>query len=99
MSRDDIPVGSARLRGVVHGSVQGVGFRYFLFRIAGNLGLRGWVRNLDDGSVEFVAEGSRQDLERLLQSAREGPRMARVTRVDAEWSAASGGLDSFDLTY
>ena len=54
-----------RLHGTVHGDVQGVGFRYFLMREAQRLGLRGWVRNRDDGTVEFVAEGSRDDLDRL----------------------------------
>ena len=86
-----------RLHGVVHGDVQGVGFRYFLMREAQRLGLRGWVRNRDDGTVEFIAEGSRPDLERLHQAAERGPRMAHVKTVDAQWSAAAGNLDSFDL--
>jgi acylphosphatase len=67
-------------------------------REAQQLGLRGWVRNRDDGTVEFVAEGSRTDLDRLRQAAERGPRMAYVDRVDAQWSAAAGGLASFDLT-
>jgi acylphosphatase len=87
-----------RLHGVVHGDVQGVGFRYHLMREAHGLGLSGWVRNRDDGTVEFVAEGRRADLERLKQAAERGPRMGRVQRVDADWSSATGGLDGFDLT-
>ncbi|GAC1511769.1 MAG: acylphosphatase [Candidatus Dormibacteraceae bacterium] len=87
-----------RLHGVIHGDVQGVGFRYFLIREAQRLGLRGWVRNRDDGSVEFVAEGRRSDLERLMQAAEKGPLPARVDRVNVEWSAGTGGLDDFDLT-
>jgi acylphosphatase len=87
-----------RLHGVVRGDVQGVGFRYFMAREAQRLGLRGWVRNRDDGTVEFVAEGSRSDLERLKQAAEQGPQMARVDGVDDRWSAASGGLDGFDLS-
>jgi acylphosphatase len=87
-----------RLHGLVHGDVQGVGFRYFLMGEAQRLGLRGWVRNRDDGTVEFVAEGTRADLERLKQAAEKGPRMARVDRVDVRWSAAAGGLEGFDLT-
>jgi acylphosphatase len=87
-----------RLHGVIHGDVHGVGFRYFLMREAQRLGLRGWVRNRDDGTVEFVAEGTRTDLDRLKQEAERGPQMAQVERVDAEWSPAAGGLDSFDLT-
>jgi acylphosphatase len=84
---------------VVRGDVQGVGFRYFLVREAHTLGLRGWVRNRDDGTVEFVAEGTRSDLERLLEAARRGPSHARVSGVQSDWSPASGGLDRFDLTF
>jgi acylphosphatase len=87
-----------RLHAVIHGYVQGVGFRYFLLRRANQLGLRGWVRNNEDGTVEVVAEGRRQDLEQLKRAAEEGPRLARVARVDAEWSPATGGLEGFDLT-
>jgi acylphosphatase len=78
--------------------VQGVGFRYFLIRRARALGLEGWVTNRDDGTVEFVAEGSRPDLEQLERAAREGPRMARVRDVEVSWSNATGGLDRFDFS-
>jgi acylphosphatase len=84
---------------VIRGDVQGVGFRYFLAREARAIGLRGWVRNRDDGAVEFVAEGTRLDLERLLEAARRGPGQARVAGVNAEWSAARGGLEPFDLAW
>lgn len=87
-----------RLHAVVHGDVQGVGFRYFLLRKANQLGLTGWVRNNDDGTVELVAEGRRRELEELNRAAQEGPSLARVSRVEAEWSPAAGGMDRFDLT-
>jgi acylphosphatase len=87
-----------RLHCTVKGDVQGVGFRYFLIRRAQALGLSGWVQNRDDGTVEFVAEGSRRDLEQLERAALEGPRLARVTAVEVNWSAATGGLDRFDIT-
>jgi len=87
-----------RLHGVIKGDVQGVGFRFFLIRRAQALGLTGWVMNRDDGIVEFVAEGSRQDLEQLERAAHEGPRMARVTAVEINWSAATGNLSRFDIT-
>jgi Acylphosphatase. len=48
--------------------------------------------------VEFVAEGRRQDLEQLERAAREGPRMARVTAVEVNWSEATGDLSRFDIT-
>jgi len=60
--------------------------------------LTGWVTNRDDGVVEFVAEGRRQDLEQLERAAREGPRMARVTAVEVNWSEATGDLSRFDIT-
>ncbi|HEY8797142.1 MAG TPA: acylphosphatase [Candidatus Dormibacteraeota bacterium] len=87
-----------RLHGVIKGDVQGVGFRFFLIRRAEALGLTGWVTNRDDGVVEFVAEGRRQDLEQLERAARDGPRMARVTAVEVNWSEATGDLSRFDIT-
>ena len=87
-----------RLRGVVKGDVQGVGFRFFLIRRAQALGLEGWVTNRDDGSVEFVAEGRRRELEQLELAAREGPRMARVTAIEVSWSPATGGLQRFGIS-
>ncbi len=87
-----------RLHGVIKGDVQGVGFRFFLIRRAQALGLTGWVTNRDDGVVEFVAEGRRQDLEQLERAAREGPRMARVAAVEVNWSEAAGDLSRFDIT-
>lgn len=87
-----------RLHAVIHGEVQGVGFRYFLMRRGRDLGLLGWVRNNDDGTVELVAEGERPALELLERAAESGPSLSRVERVDAAWSAAGGGLGPFDLT-
>lgn len=87
-----------RLHAVIHGEVQGVGFRYFLMRRGRDLGLLGWVRNNDDGTVELVAEGERPALEELKRAAEAGPRLSRVERVDARWSAAGAGLGPFDLT-
>lgn len=84
---------------IVHGDVHGVGFRYFVQRSADRLGLSGWVRNNDDGTVELVAEGSRDKLEELRRAVEQGPRMAHVSRVDAEWSSATGGLQGFDLSW
>jgi acylphosphatase len=87
-----------RLHGIIKGDVQGVGFRWFLIRRAQALGLTGWVANRDDGVVEFVAEGRRPNLEQLAAAAREGPRMARVTEVEVNWSTATGDLSRFDIT-
>lgn len=87
------------MHAVVRGDVQGVGFRYFVQRRADQLRLHGWVRNNDDGTVEVLAEGDRPQLEELKLALEEGPRAARVSRVDADWMQATGGLDRFDLAF
>jgi len=88
-----------RLHAVVHGDVQGVGFRYYVQRKARQLGLHGWVRNNDDGTVELVAEGGRDELEQLKRALQEGPRMARVDRVETQWSNGTGHLHGFELAW
>ena len=66
---------------LIQGRVQGVGFRWYVNREAGELGLRGWVRNTEDGDVEVVVSGSEADLAELRSSLRRGPRGARVDRL------------------
>ncbi len=66
------------------GQVQGVGFRYFAETTAVGLGLRGFVRNLRDGRVEALAEGSPDALATFEHALRTGPAHARVERVDSE---------------
>ena len=89
--------GSGRVHVVVQGDVQGVGFRYFVADHARDAGLRGWVRNRTDGSVECVAEGPRADLETLLELLRRGPTSAEVEAVDVDWQEPEGGLDGFQI--
>ncbi|MBZ5555131.1 MAG: acylphosphatase [Acidobacteriia bacterium] len=66
----------------ISGRVQGVGYRYFVYHSAGQLQLKGYVRNLPDGDVEVYAIGNIAQLEQLKEKLLEGPRMARVTHVD-----------------
>lgn len=66
---------------LVQGRVQGVGFRWFVEREASVIGLRGWVRNTEEGDVEIVAAGNAADLDRLRASLRRGPRGSRVDRL------------------
>jgi acylphosphatase len=86
-----------RLRAVVHGLVQGVGYRWFVQRLASRLELSGWVANRPDGSVEVVAEGDDDDLAHLLAALREGPTAAAVTRVDTFEEPATGHLAGFTI--
>jgi acylphosphatase len=88
-----------RLHAVIHGDVQGVGFRYYVIDHARPLGLRGWVRNRADGTVEITAEGERGRLDQLLDLARRGPRGATVTDVKVDWAEASGDLGPFGITH
>lgn len=74
-----------RVHIVVEGLVQGVGFRWFVARAAGELGLGGYTRNLWDGSVEIEAEGSRSLIEELISKVKVGPRPAQVRDVKIEW--------------
>jgi acylphosphatase len=81
-----------RVTARVRGSVQGVGFRWFVRRIAGNLGLTGHAVNLADGSVEVVAEGPQEACQQLLDTLRGRGAPGRVDQVVAQWSAATGVL-------
>jgi len=86
-----------RYRVLVSGRVQGVFFRDTCRRMAVENGVGGWVRNLPDGRVEAVFEGKPDDVQRLVDWARHGPRHAAVTDV---WVRAEQpeGLDTFDIT-
>jgi acylphosphatase len=88
-----------RLTAIVTGLVQGVNFRWFTQRRASELGLVGYVRNRSDGSVEFVAEGPREVLERLLDFARVGPSSAVVENVESKWDASTGEFRRFDIRF
>jgi acylphosphatase len=87
----------ARLRMLVHGRVQGVFFRHAAAQEARELELRGWVKNLASGEVEIVAEGPRRELKIMAAWANQGPRLARVTGVDEEWSDYRGEEGAFTI--
>ncbi len=89
-----------QLRAIVRGRVQAVGFRDFVVSRAEDLGLAGHVRNLSDGrAVEVVAEGRRDDLEKLLQHLQRGPQGARVEDVETHWGPGTGSFRGFEVTY
>jgi acylphosphatase len=66
----------------IEGRVQGVGYREWLCREAGRLGLHGWVRNRPDGSVEALLAGEEGAVRALLTACRRGPILARVDRIE-----------------
>jgi acylphosphatase len=87
------------LRAVVHGRVQGVGFRWSAVREARSLGLSGTVGNRPDGTVEVVAEGNPVRLARLISWLEKGPPGARVSSVDVEWLPWSGAYNGFGVDF
>ncbi len=90
---------SKRVHCFVSGRVQGVWYRKSAQQTAQSLGLSGWVRNLDDGRVEFVAEGTADKVDALLAWAAEGPPGAQVGNVATEAEDPTGRNGDFDVLY
>ncbi|HVA81911.1 MAG TPA: acylphosphatase [Candidatus Binataceae bacterium] len=88
---------NARLRLIVSGQVQGVGFRFATVTEARRLGLAGWVKNLVGGSVEILAEGDKDSLSKLAAWAHRGPRFAGVDEVEEQWMGWRGELAGFKI--
>ena len=84
---------------VVRGLVQGVFFRATTRERARQLGVKGWVRNLPDGSVEAVFEGTKGAVEELIRWCHRGSLGARVEGVDVEWQDYRAEFDHFDILY
>jgi acylphosphatase len=88
-----------RLQAIVHGRVQGVNFRYYTRLRAQELGVTGYVRNKWDRTVEVVAEGEREAVEKLLEFIKVGPRGALVQRVNSQWQDPTGQFKYFEVRY
>ena len=87
-------------RAIVRGRVQGVGYRFFAERAARELGIRGWVRNLPDGTVETLADGDDEAVQKYMDRLRKGPLGSRVDAVEISEAAvpATEPLTRFDIT-
>jgi acylphosphatase len=83
----------------IYGQVQGVSYRWHARHLAQTLGIKGWVRNNRDGSVEVTAEGSRSNLEKLLQWCERGPAYAKVENLRSKWDRATGEFEGFSVRY
>lgn len=84
-------------RAVVSGRVQSVGYRAFAQRVARDAGVRGWVRNLPDGSVETVVEGEEAAVRTYLETLRRGPFIGKVTTLTEE-ELPPQGFQVFEIT-
>jgi acylphosphatase len=87
------------LHAIIHGRVQGVGFRFSTINQARRLGLKGYAANLFDGTVEVLAEGPPEKLDRLIAWLNHGPPMAHVTKVDHKILPFQGRYKQFGVKY
>ena len=88
-----------RVRVFASGRVQGVAYRFFAEKYAARMGITGWARNLQDGRVEVLAEGSGENIEAFLERLREGPRLARVENVVVRREASTGEFRDFQVVF
>jgi len=81
----------------IHGRVQGVGFRHSTLRTAISLGIKGYVKNLYDGTVEVLAEGDEKSMSQFLNYLKTGPRMAQVEKVELREANAENKYGDFHI--
>ena len=84
---------------LVEGRVQGVGYRNYVQRKAAQLGLFGYVMNMNDGRVRVRVEGYRESIEELARELTKGPPLARVETLGVSWRPATGRFSSFGIRY
>lgn len=84
---------------LVTGFVQGVGYRKFVRHIAREEGLTGWVRNNPDGTVEALAVGDEEALEKLIEACKKGPFLSSVDNVHAEWEEPQEAFEEFSIRH
>ena len=88
-----------RLHLIIKGRVQGVFYRASTRDAAVKLKLKGWVRNMPDGSVEALFEGDDEALVKVLKWCRNGPPGAYVSKIEERWDEFTGEFDLFDIRY
>lgn len=83
----------------VSGLVQGVFFRSHTEEKARELGITGWVRNLENERVEAVFEGEKEKIDKIIEWAKRGPSFAQVDGIDIEWEDYKGEFNNFEIKY
>lgn len=79
----------------ISGTVQGVGYRYFVRSNAKNFGLTGWVRNAEDGGVEAVLQGDKEKIAEMIGLCRKGPMLSEVEHIGFEWEESTETFTDF----
>lgn len=93
------PKEKKRARVFFTGRVQGVGFRYTAEGYALEIGLGGWVKNLRDGRVELLCEGSQDDIDRLFQQIKDGPLGRHILKTIVSWETPTGEFTDFIVEF
>ena len=88
-----------RVHLIICGDVVGVGYRAWVLRLAQNFRLVGWVKNRQNRTVELVAEGEPEVLEKLIVACKKGPDVAWIEHVEITWLPASGEFVNFTVVY
>lgn len=88
-----------RVHVFIDGRVQGVAYRFYAEKYAARHGVTGWVRNLEDGRVEVLAEGSAEAVATFLERLKEGPSLARIERFDVRREPATGEFRDFRIAF
>ncbi|MDO8264834.1 MAG: acylphosphatase [Candidatus Parcubacteria bacterium] len=86
-----------RLHIIIQGKVQGVFFRNTAKKIAEEMGMTGWVRNLPDGRLEAVLEGEKEKLKKMAEWTKKGPVLARVEKIEMIWEDYKGEFKDFKI--
>lgn len=84
---------------IASGLVQGVNFRYYTSKMARELGIVGWVKNLDGGNLEIIAQGERENLEKLIKWCQTGPQFAQVKDINIQWQKPDKEFKDFEIRY
>ncbi|MBU0471714.1 MAG: acylphosphatase [Nanoarchaeota archaeon] len=88
-----------RVHIIVNGHVQGVFFRHYTKKTAVSLGLKGYAKNKEDGTVEVVAEGPEDKLKELIAFCKKGPEAAEVSNIDIKFEKASNEFKDFSVRF
>ncbi len=84
---------------IAQGRVQGVNFRYYVLRKANELGINGYVRNLKDGDVEILAQGTRDSIDKLIEYVKNNPGSSFVTNLEVTWEEPETYFSSFQIKF
>ena len=88
-----------RIHLIISGIVQGVGFRFYTRDVALEIGVKGWVKNLPDGTVEIVAEGSKEEIEAFMKQLKKGYLGRNIYGIEEREEPYKGDLGSFEITF